>query len=185
MHMTATHDNSYNNRSVIECSVEDERWDDAVYEQDFHHALHAIEQSLPTDHALHMMGKPYEISLTLCDDPFIQNINKEWRNKDKATNVLSFPQFDDLLEETEMIPDGVNVPIGDIFIAYETVRQESITQNKTFKDHTLHMFVHGFLHLLGYDHINNDEAEIMEALEITILGRINIANPYETMYTEL
>jgi probable rRNA maturation factor len=183
--MTAMHDNSYNDLNTIECNVEDERWHDVVSEQDFYHALRAIERALPTDHTLHVMAKPYEISLTLCDDPFIRSINQEWRDKDKATNVLSFPQFDDLLEETDMIPAGVNVPVGDIFIAYDTVKQESITQKKTFKDHALHMFIHGFLHLLGYDHIDNDEAEIMEALEITILGRINIANPYETMYTEL
>jgi probable rRNA maturation factor len=182
--MTAMHDSKNNGLNTIECSVEDERWHDALSEHDFQTALQAIEQTLPPDHDLHAMAKPYEISLTLCGDPFIRGINQEWRDKDKATNVLSFPQFDDLLEETGMIPCGVNVPIGDIFIAYDTVKKESITQSKTFKDHALHMFIHGFLHLLGYDHIDNDEAETMEALEITALERINIANPYQTMYTE-
>jgi probable rRNA maturation factor len=182
--MTAMPDNKNTTLNYIECNVEDERWQDALSVHDFELALQAIEHILPQDHAICRMNKPYEVSLTLCDDTSIQNINKEWRDKDKATNVLSFPQFDDFLEETGMIPDGVNVPIGDIFIAYDTVKQESVTQDKTFKDHALHMFIHGFLHLLGYDHIENDEAEIMEALEITILGRINIANPYQTMYTE-
>lgn len=125
-------------------------------------------------------GKPEgsvpEVSVTLTDDAAIRILNKEHRGKDKPTNVLSFPVWDHM---SDIPPRAGLVPIGDIIIAFETIKAESIEQEKSLADHLTHMVVHGFLHLLGYDHIRDDEAEIMESLEIRILKKLDIANPYE------
>lgn len=116
-----------------------------------------------------------ELTVTLTDDKSIKVLNRDYREKDKPTNVLSFPMFDKMSE----IPNGAGeIPLGDIIIAFETIKRESIEQNKTLADHFTHMLVHGFLHLLGYDHIVDSDAEEMEALEVKILKKLSIANPY-------
>lgn len=110
---------------------------------------------------------PGEVSIALVDDAEIRALNKTYRGKDKATNVLSFP-------------DSGPAPIlGDIVIARETVAQEARTGKISISDHLSHMLVHGFLHLQGYDHENENEAEIMEALETQTLQALNIDNPYK------
>ena len=108
-----------------------------------------------------------EISLVLADDALIQGLNKQYRGKDKPTNVLSFPQDEEF-------------SLGDIVLALETIEKEAREQNKTFRDHVIHLTVHGTLHLLGHDHENPDEAADMEELEIRILHKLGINNPYET-----
>jgi probable rRNA maturation factor len=113
-----------------------------------------------------------ELSLVFTDDAHIKQLNAEWRGKDKATNVLSFPAF-------PAFAKGKLPPmLGDIVLAYETVRAESALEQKSFEHHLSHLVVHGFLHLLGYDHETEDEAEEMEALERRILARLAIADPY-------
>ena len=107
-----------------------------------------------------------ELSLVLANDSFIRNLNKTYRDKDKPTNVLSFPQ------------DMENGLLGDVVMALETLQQEAQEQDKSFHDHVMHMVVHGTLHLLGYDHETDPEAEEMEALEIKILEDMGIKNPY-------
>jgi probable rRNA maturation factor len=115
-----------------------------------------------------------EISLVLTNDAAVQKLNKEYRQKDKATNVLSFPNHD--LTTENLNPEFVN--LGDIIIAFETINRESEEQEKPFKEHFAHMLTHGTLHLLGHDHMQKAEQEIMEDLEIKILKQFNIANPY-------
>lgn len=107
-----------------------------------------------------------EVSIVLTDDAHIQALNRDYRGKDKPTNVLSFPQDEPSL-------------LGDVIIAYETIAREAEEQNKSFSDHFTHMLVHGTLHLLGYDHEAEAEAEEMEALEVAILSDIGVKNPYE------
>ncbi len=116
--------------------------------------------------------KPTELSLVLTDDASIRKINAEWRNKDKATNVLSFPAFD------IAAGDAPGPMLGDIIIAYETVEREAGEEQKSFSQHLHHMIVHGLLHLLGYDHEDEEEAEEMEALEREILHALAIPDPY-------
>lgn len=113
-----------------------------------------------------------ELSLVFTDDASIREINAEWRSQDKATNVLSFPAF-------PLQPGGKPGPmLGDIIIARETVEREAIDLEKSFDDHLTHLMVHGFLHLFGYDHINNSEAERMEGLETRILAELGLSDPY-------
>jgi probable rRNA maturation factor len=109
-----------------------------------------------------------EISVRLCDDDEIRALNLAWRNKDKATNVLSFPS-----------PAGHRGPLlGDIVVAFEYVSEEAREAGRSLRDHLSHMLVHGFLHLLGFDHESEDEAEEMEDLERRILARLGIEDPY-------
>ncbi|PSH68295.1 rRNA maturation RNase YbeY [Phyllobacterium brassicacearum] len=113
-----------------------------------------------------------ELSLVFTDDAAIRELNNDWRDKDKPTNVLSFPAFN-------LKPGQKPGPmLGDIVIARETVAREALDEQKPFDDHLTHLVVHGFLHLLGYDHLTDAEAEEMEGLERKILARIAIPDPY-------
>jgi probable rRNA maturation factor len=124
---------------------------------------------------------PAGISILLTDDATIHELNRAWRGKDGPTNVLSFPSTDTAEgERPEPEFDGVPLALGDIALAYETCERESGTQGKRFADHVAHLVLHGVLHLLGYDHLDDDEAQRMEALEIRILAGLGIADPYES-----
>ena len=111
-----------------------------------------------------------ELLIRMVDKNEIQNLNKTYRHQDKPTNVLSFPS-DVPIEIDEEI-------LGDVVICIEVVKQEAQDQQKIFLDHLTHMAVHGTLHLLGYDHIEDDQAKTMESLEVEILDRLQIKNPY-------
>ena len=111
------------------------------------------------------------MSVHLIDDERMRAINAEWRHKDAATNVLSFPASD---------PSGVSEArlLGDVLISFETLEREAEEEGKALADHFSHLVVHGFLHLLGFDHIEEADAEKMEPIEIRALARLGIANPY-------
>ena len=115
-----------------------------------------------------------ELAVMLTDDGGIRTLNCNWRGIDKATNVLSFPA----LQPTGDTPDDLPRMLGDIAIAYETTRREADEEAKPFEHHLSHLAVHGFLHLIGYDHENDDDAEAMEALERDILAQLGIPDPY-------
>ena len=116
-----------------------------------------------------------ELTVTLTDDANIKILNRDYREKHKPTNVLSFPMFDTMSD----IPNGAGaIPLGDIIIAFETIKREAVEQQKSLSDHFTHMLIHGFLHLLGYDHMNDKDAKAMESLEIKILKELSISNPY-------
>ena len=125
-----------------------------------------------TLHGLEFDDVDSELSLVFTDDANIRTINAKWRHIDKATNVLSFPAF-------PIQPGQQPGPIlGDIVIARETVQREAQEENKSFDDHLSHLIVHGLLHLTGYDHQNDEEAEQMESLERKILASLGISDPY-------
>lgn len=112
------------------------------------------------------------LALALSDDEAIRALNRNWRGKDTPTNVLSFPVA--AAGRTLRGP----VPWGDVIIAYETTAREADEAGKSFADHAAHLAVHGFLHLAGYDHEKDIDAEVMEGLERAILARIGIPDPY-------
>jgi probable rRNA maturation factor len=116
-----------------------------------------------------------ELAIMLTDDGGIRTLNNNWRGIDKATNVLSFPA----LQPTGPAgPDDAPRMLGDIAIAYQTTRREADEEHKPFDHHLSHLAVHGFLHLIGYDHETDDEAEAMEGLEREILAQLGIPDPY-------
>ncbi|MGN6410042.1 MAG: rRNA maturation RNase YbeY [Nitrobacter sp.] len=116
-----------------------------------------------------------ELAIMLTDDGGIRALNANWRGIDKPTNVLSFPALH---------PTGPSLPgdpprmLGDIAIAYETTRREADDERKAFDHHLSHLAIHGFLHLIGYDHETDEDAGVMENLEREILARLGIADPY-------
>ena len=111
-----------------------------------------------------------EVSVILTSDAEQRILNRDWRGIDRPTNVLSFPQIE---------PFGaVSGLLGDIILARETLEKEASEQSVSFDDHFTHLVVHGFLHLLGYDHIKDDEALAMEGLETQILASLGVADPY-------
>jgi len=117
-----------------------------------------------------------EIGVACVDLAESQQLNLQYREKDKPTNVLSFPS--DIPEEVLSMLDAL--PLGDLVICIPVVLQEAVEQKKTAQEHFAHLLVHGVLHLLGYDHETSDEdAEEMEGLEVEILAKLNIANPYQ------
>lgn len=111
-----------------------------------------------------------ELSVVLCDDAFIQGLNAQWRGRNTSTNVLSFP-----------VDTGAKGPaLGDIVIAFETSAREAEEEHRTLSDHLSHLVVHGTLHLLGFDHEDDQDAEAMEGLESRTLESLGIASPYES-----
>jgi len=108
----------------------------------------------------------------LADDAMMAEINSQWRNQPKPTNVLSFPAF-------PLVPGGQPGPmLGDIILARETIEREALELDKPVDEHITHLIVHGFLHLFGYDHIENTDAEEMEAIETRILSSLDLSDPY-------
>lgn len=119
-----------------------------------------------------------EISIRLTDDAEVRALNAQYRGKDKPTNVLSFPMVQrDLLETLSNSDDG-EVLLGDIVMADTVVAREAAERGITVGDHATHLIVHGLLHLVGYDHEDDAEAEAMEEMERRALGKLGIANPY-------
>ncbi|MCB1490709.1 MAG: rRNA maturation RNase YbeY [Rhodobiaceae bacterium] len=117
---------------------------------------------------------PAEVSVVLTDDAAVQRLNADYRGKDSPTNVLSFPQD----PGAGAVPPGMPLPLGDIVISRPTVVREADEQGLAFDDHLAHLAIHGFLHLLGYDHLTDEEAHRMEALETRLLAELGIADPY-------
>jgi len=119
-----------------------------------------------------------EISVRLTDDTEVHALNRDFRGKDKPTNVLSFPQVQaDLLETMSNSDDG-EILLGDIVLARETCAREAEEKGVSLEDHATHLMVHGVLHLVGYDHMDDVSATAMEALEVKALASLGIANPY-------
>lgn len=129
------------------------------------------------------------ITYLFTDDAQVKELNSQFRQKDQPTNVLSFPTYTlkdlDSMEprlDANLSPENLSHPpltLGDIALAFETIMRESVQQSKPFKNHLTHLMIHGTLHLLGYDHEEDSERELMEFLEISILKNLHIDNPYE------
>lgn len=125
----------------------------------------AVEVTKPEVHAA------AEVSFTFADDARVRELNLKWRDKDAPTNVLSFP--------ASQATDLTMAPLlGDVILAYETIEREAADEGKPFAHHATHMIVHGFLHLIGYDHTSDAEASEMENFESEILGRLGIPDPW-------
>ena len=120
------------------------------------------------------------MAFSLTSDAAMRRLNRDFRGKDQPTNVLSFAALDDPDWRTQLTANA-DFHLGDIAFALETLRREAAEQGKTLHDHFAHLAVHGILHLLGYDHEAEDDAVTMEAMEVTILGTLGIADPYAAL----
>jgi len=153
---------------MIEVILEDERWEAF--------GLEALCGPAGRE-AMAVTGRKtdgFEVALLGCDDQRIADLNRDFRGKPVPTNVLSWPA----LEEAPEQGNTPEIALGDIAIAYETCLHEAGEKGVSVEDHVTHLVIHGVLHLLGYDHISDSEAEEMEALEIKALAKLGINNPY-------
>lgn len=128
---------------------------------------------------------PATASLILADDALVRTLNRDYRGRDKATNVLSFPFTDDTSDAAGRTPPVLAEPplptcLGDVYVAFETTTGEADDEAKPRFDHLCHLIIHGMLHLLGFDHQDAPKADMMENLERKVLDRLGIADPYAT-----
>lgn len=164
---------------MLEIALEaDEEWDSSrSWEPLVRSAIEAAvaESAFPQ---LATWERPVEVSVLLTGDDEVRRLNSQWREKDRPTNVLSFPMMDpdDLTDATVAGPEML---LGDIVLAGGVCALEAADKKLTVEDHAMHLLVHGTLHLLGYDHQDDRDALEMETLEIRALERLGIANPYE------
>lgn len=155
----------------VDLIIEDDRWKAVGLEELAARACGTTLERFGIDGA--------EISLLACDDARIAQLNAEFRGKPQPTNVLSWPSEERGAAEPGGDPHPPrDLELGDIAIAYETCAREATAAGKTLADHVSHLLVHGTLHLLGYDHIDDKDAALMEALEVEILGKLGLADPY-------
>lgn len=161
---------------TVDCLVEDKRWSDIEAL-----AITATEASLER---LGIEPSAFEISILACDDARIAVLNEGFRGKPQPTNVLSWPSAERAVVIDGEMPlsprPGPDTELGDIAIAYETCAREAAEAGKSMRDHTLHLLVHGTLHLLGFDHERDRDATLMEGLETEILGKLGLSDPYKT-----
>ncbi|MBS8227759.1 rRNA maturation RNase YbeY [Vannielia litorea] len=161
----------------LDVVFEDDRWEAVGLEGLASRALHAVL-------AWHELGEA-EVSVLAAGDTRVAELNGAYRGKPKPTNVLSWPA-QELAPEApggepltpEADPDGT-LPLGDIALAWETCTREAEAGGILLEDHLTHLVVHGLMHLLGYDHVNDADAELMEAREAEVLAKLGVKNPYE------
>lgn len=168
------HDDNSNLDILID--IDDDRWLKWYSPDQWHEALQKNVQ-LVID-MLRILPK-VEVSILLTNDEEIHALNAQYRHIDKPTNVLSFPNLTDI--ELRSLPKNSPHPImlGDLVLSFDTLLVESSMEKKPFLDHFNHLVVHGMLHLLGYDHENDEDAEVMQEKEVMILKNLNVNNPYQ------
>ncbi|WP_085783929.1 rRNA maturation RNase YbeY [Candidatus Nucleicultrix amoebiphila] len=167
--------NQQNENIVIDIACDDEKWSVVIndYEAIIQSRIRCVlEQVVP-------WLKNVEVSVYLTNNVNVQRLNKDYRHKDHPTNVLSFGVLNRPLKAGDLKNSKEPFFLGDVVLSYGVIQQEALEQNKNILDHLSHLLVHGVLHLLGYDHEDREDAENMENLEIDILKKFSIKNPYE------
>jgi probable rRNA maturation factor len=156
--------------------IEDDRWEAAGLEELAERAARATLEHLALN------PEDWEISLLGCDDARIAVLNEDFRDKPQPTNVLSWPSEERGAEMPGAAPEppapGYDPELGDIAIAWDTCAREAEEGDKPLADHVTHLIVHAVLHLLGYDHVRDQDATLMEATEVEILGKLGVSDPY-------
>ncbi|WP_233193015.1 rRNA maturation RNase YbeY [Acidimangrovimonas sediminis] len=170
----------YSGQAMLDIAFEDSRW------EDFGLAALAGPAVAATLAAVGLDAEEAEATLLACDDARIAGLNAEFRDKPTPTNVLSWPAEERAAEAPGTVP-ALPAPdvfgtleLGDMAIAWETCAREALEQGKPMADHVTHLVVHATLHLLGYDHVDDEDAALMEGREVAILATLGIADPYGT-----
>jgi len=168
------------NKFDVFVEIEDKRWLKSIddLEKVVEACKTAVLDVVKKDVVFLRKKKNFSVNLNLSNDETIRSLNKQFRNTDKPTNVLSFANVDDELFD-EMLESQTDIELGDVIIAYETMREQAQDIGISFYAHFCHLWVHGLLHILGYDHIDETERAQMEAKEIDILHTLHIENPYQ------
>lgn len=159
---------------AMDLEIDSEGWPEGAWEELAERAAKAACETAPE-----LANMRLQVSVLFTTDEEVHALNREWRQRDKPTNVLSFPMQS--REELMVLEEqGPPVMLGDMALAYETCEREAAEKSIPLDHHGAHLIVHGLLHLAGYDHVHSDEeAETMEALERTALAKMGIADPYE------
>ncbi|MEO7382728.1 MAG: rRNA maturation RNase YbeY [Paracoccaceae bacterium] len=164
---------------LVDCVIEDDRWQAFGLEP---LALRAVQATFAE---LHLPESGFTLVLMACDDTRIATLNADFRGKPAATNVLSWPSEELSAETDGDLPDAPTPAspddpesLGDIAIAYDTCAREAAEAEKPMADHVTHLIIHGLLHCLGYDHIRDGDADLMEATEVRILATLGLSDPY-------
>ena len=164
---------------LVETVIEDARW------EAFGLAALAERAAAAALAGVGLPAQGFAVSLMGCDDARIATLNADFRGKPQPTNVLSWPSEErgaEFVGETPDLPEPGDPedpePLGDVAIAWETCAREAEEQGKPMADHVTHLLVHGVLHLLGYDHVEDEDAALMEALEVRILASLGVSDPY-------
>jgi len=159
---------------VIEINFEEPRWADA--------GLEALAEKAARATLGHLgLGPEWSVSILACDDARIAELNAQFRGKPAPTNVLAWPSVDRAASapgQRPAPPDPSDPELGDIAISYDTMARESAAAGLPLEHHTLHLIVHALLHCLGYDHIHDTDAALMEATEVEVLALLGVADPY-------
>ena len=160
----------------IDVAIEDPRWESVAPDLEAF-VIRAVEAGLAVAPA--PPEGPVEISILRATDAVVQDLNRTWRGKDKPTNVLSFPMVQpDLLATVSQNSDDGELLLGDIVLAHGVCAREAAERGIAVGDHFTHLVVHGTLHLLGYDHMTDDEGDAMEEIERAALADLGVADPY-------
>ncbi len=167
-------------RIVVDCLVEADGWGgaDGPVGAAARAAAHAtVRRGIALAGTVEGPRPEIEVTLLLADDAAVQTMNAEWRGKPEPTNVLSFPNCTPG-EIARARAGGPPLLLGDVVLALQTCRNQALEQGKTLADHAAHLVVHGVLHLFGYDHETDADAERMETLEVAILAGLGVGDPY-------
>ena len=169
------------NNIVLNVDIADERWNktlDNVHEI-MDNTKETVFMMMPSIIDLDILDteKILSVNIRLSNDEEVHRLNKDFRGMDKPTNVLSFANIDFVDFEVDNSP-FTDIELGDIIVAYETMVRETEELNISFEAHFYHLLVHGLLHLLGFDHVEDEDAEFMESTEVLILNKLGVDNPY-------
>lgn len=169
------------NNIIINTDVADERWNETLdnVREIMENTKKTVFAMIPDIVDLDILNteKTLSVNVRLSSDDEVHQLNKDFRGMNKPTNVLSFANIDFIDFEVDNSP-FTDIELGDIIVAYDTMVREAEELNISFQAHFYHLLVHGLLHLLGFDHIEDDEAEFMENTEVLILNKLGVDNPY-------
>jgi probable rRNA maturation factor len=166
------------NNIVIDVIIVDDRWNkfqEILDEDRLNMIMSAIIDKLNIREYINSL----DMALVLAGDELVQQLNKEHRGQDKSTNVLSFPAEEIDKKHLDNLANLHFESIGDVVFSFDVMAREAEEQNKKFADHFIHLFVHGVLHIFGFDHIKDEDAQEMERLEVEILSKFSIPSPYD------
>lgn len=169
-------DDEEDEAGIVDLVIEDERWEDVDLGGMAERAAQAVGEWLGLE--------DFQVVVMGCDDARIVGLNAEFRDKPTPTNVLSWPAVEFEPHAPGEVPQLPEIDeLGDIAISFDTCWREAAGQGKPFADHATHLLVHAMLHLAGYDHVDDQDAETMENAERAILGRLGIPDPYLELET--